>query len=279
MLWAASGSAAKYLFQSGVTPFQLVQLRTTLASAGLFVSLLILRRPLLRIEKKDLIYFLVLGVVLAISQLTYLYAISSTNVAVAILLQYLSPVLIALYTIMYLRVRPNVFAVMAIAGALFGCYLMAGAYRLDLVALSRAGIISGLTSAFTFAVYTLRSEYAMRKYSAWTVVFYALFFASLFWNIFHPPMAAFLRDYSLSVWGLVFFVGIVGTVFPFLLYTEGVRLIKATHASVTATLEPVIAGGLAYVFLGEILELWQIIGGGLVVSSVLLLQTKGRSKQ
>jgi hypothetical protein len=35
VLFAVSGTAAKFLFHSGITPYQLIQLRTTLAFAGL----------------------------------------------------------------------------------------------------------------------------------------------------------------------------------------------------------------------------------------------------
>lgn len=274
VLWAASGTAAKFLFRGGTSAFQLVQLRTTIASIILFLWLLIRNRRLLRIEVKDIAYFSLLGTALAIAQVTYLYAISKIYVAAAILLQYLSPVLIALYVVLFARRRLPVRGVAAIAGAVVGCYLMVGGYRLDIVTMNSVGIISGFASAVAFAVYSVKSEYGMLKYTPWTVVFYALAFAALFWNIFHPPLNAFARAYGTRDWLFICFIGTFGTILPFGLYNEGIKRIGAMHANITATLEPVFAGLVAYFVLEEAMEGWQVIGGVIVISSVVFLQSK-----
>jgi drug/metabolite transporter (DMT)-like permease len=112
------------------------------------------------------------------------------------------------------------------------------------------------------------------RYTPWTVVFYALLFAAIVWNVFHPPLEAFTHTYSLSAWSAILFVGVFGTIFPFGLYNEGISRIRSTHASITATLEPVIAGVIAYLFLSEVMEPWQIVGSLLVIGSILLLQMR-----
>jgi len=82
LLWGVSGSSAKFLFNSGITPFQLVQLRLTLSVGILFGVLAALRPSLLRISIKDIGYFIFFGTVgMAGVQFTYLYAISKINVA------------------------------------------------------------------------------------------------------------------------------------------------------------------------------------------------------
>ncbi len=47
---------------------------------------------------------------------------------------------------------------------------------------------------------------------------------------------------------------------------------KPTHASITATLEPISAGVIAAVFLGEVMVTLQIIGGLIVIVSIIILQ-------
>jgi drug/metabolite transporter (DMT)-like permease len=274
MLWAASGSVSKFLFNSGVTPFQLVQLRTTISAAVLFLWLLFRNREFLSIERKDLVYFSLLGIALAATQFTYLYAISKIHVAAAILLQYQAPVLIAAYAVLFARKKLTLFTIIAIIGAISGCYLMVGAYSLNILSMNKAGIISGLASAVAFAIYTVESEYGMRSYTPWAVLFYALLFAAIVWNIFYPPLGAFLQNYDDGAWWLILFVGTFGTILSFGLYNEGIKRISSTHASITATLEPVMAGVIAYFFLGEIMEPWQIMGAGLVITSVVVLQIK-----
>jgi drug/metabolite transporter (DMT)-like permease len=272
LFWASSGTAAKFLFNSGITAFELVQLRTTLATCMVFFWLLLHDRSRLVIDRRDLPYFVILGVGLAAVQFTYLFAISKVQVAAAILIQYQAPIFVALYTLFFLgaQLPPVVFA--AMAGSLFGCYLVVGGYSLDLLDMNRIGVLSALASAVTFAWYTVRCEYGMKRYAPWTVVFYGLFFAAVTWNIFHPPLSAFFRPSGLTQWGWVFFIALFGTVFAFICYTEGINRIGATRASITATLEPITAGFIAWILLGETMEVWQILGAALVIASIILMQ-------
>jgi drug/metabolite transporter (DMT)-like permease len=68
------------------------------------------------------------------------------------------------------------------------------------------------------------------------------------------------------------FIGIFGTIFPFGLYFIGIKRIKPTHASITATLEPISAGIIAAVLLGEAMQPLQIAGGLMVLVSIIILQ-------
>ena len=274
VLWASSGSAAKFLFQSGVSPFQLVQLRATISAALLFLWLLAAKRSLLKIERKNLVDLFLLGIALAATQFTYLYAISRINVATAILLQYQAPVLIAGHALFFKHRRLSPFTLAALLGSITGCYFMVGAYNLDILNLNRQGIMAGLASAFAFAVYAVKSEYSMRSNTPWTVVFYALLAAAVIWNVLEPPLAAFTVIYSSVSWWWIFFICVFGTILPYGLYNEGINLILPTRASITATLEPVIAGVISFFFLGEIMEAMQVIGAGLVITSILILQIR-----
>jgi len=272
LFWASSGTAAKYLFLNGISAYELVQMRTTLAAGIIFGWLFFRNRTLLAVDRSDLPYFVSLGVGLAAVQFTYLFAISRVQVAAAILIQYQAPLFVALYTVALLRTKlpPAVFA--AMAGSLFGCWLVVGGYNLDLLHMNRAGLLSALASAVTFAWYTVRCEYGMKRYPPWTVVFYGLLFAAVTWNLLHPPLTGFLAPSGPAQWGSVLVVGFLGTVLAFICYNEGIKRIGATRASITATLEPITAGLIAWLFLGETMEVWQVLGAALVVASIIGLQ-------
>jgi drug/metabolite transporter (DMT)-like permease len=66
----------------------------------------------------------------------------------------------------------------------------------------------------------------------------------------------------------------VGTVIPFGLFLQGMKYIRATRASITSTLEPVVAGVVSYLLLGENLFSLQIIGGTTVIAAIILLQAE-----
>lgn len=277
LFFAVSGSCAKFLFQQGVTAFQLIQLRTSIAFLGLLFWLCIRRPYYIKISPKDALYFACLGVFgIGAAQFFYLFAISKINVAAAILLHYTGPVFVALYSAVVQKRHPGGLSIAAIVGSLVGCYLVVGAYNIELLTFNKAGIIGGFLAAAGFATYSLLSEYGMRKYPSWTVLLYGLFFAAIIWHILYAPFSAFLHQYSVVEWFWILFIGIGGTIIPFGLYFEGIKRIKPTHASITATLEPIAAGVLAALFLGEYLSVLQMLGGLVVMTSIAILQLQYR---
>jgi len=274
ILFAISGTGAKALFNAGITAHQLIQLRTTLAFVGLIVWLGIRYPHQLKISLKDLPYFICLGVFgIGAAQFFYLFAISKINVAAAILLHYTGPVFVALYTALVQQQRIGPKALAAIMGTLVGSYFAVGAYDLEMLSLNRVGILGGILAAVAFAAYSLLSAYGMKKYTPWTVVLYGMLFAALVWHLLSPPMGAFRQWYSLKQWMWILFIGLGGTIVPFGLYFEGIKRIKPTYASITATLEPITAGVVAAIFLGELMAPLQIVGGMVVVTSIVWLQT------
>lgn len=275
LMWAVSGVSGKFLFQRGVTPMELVQLRVTLASALLFVWFFFTSRERLRIARRDILYFVVLGAIgMATLQFTYFYAISKINVAVAILLEYLAPAFIAIHAVVFARERLTRMTLAALGGSLVGCYFAVGAYNFNLLAMNWQGIVVGIIAAISYAWYAVHGERGMRRYDPWTVLFYALVFAGVCWNIVLPPLSSFRYEYSPIEWAWILYIGVFGTAIPFGLYSKGISLIRATRASVTATLEPIAAGFISFFFLGERLEPLQIAGCALVIASILLLQMR-----
>jgi drug/metabolite transporter (DMT)-like permease len=116
----------------------------------------------------------------------------------------------------------------------------------------------------------------MHRYRPWTVVFYSLAIAAVIWNVLHPPFEAFSQPRDLAQWWWVLFISIFGTVLAFGLYTRGIEMIRPTRASITATLEPITAGLMSYLFLKESMEPLQVAGAGVVIAAVVLLQIKGK---
>lgn len=273
VLWGISGVVAKFLFHTGVSPFELIKLRVTIAAVGLSVWLSIRNPDLFKIALRDIVYFALLGMIgMAGVQFTYLYAISKIHVAVAILLQYMAPPMIAMYAVLILKEKLTPRILLALVGALVGCYLVVGAFNFSLLSLNAAGILSGLLSAVAFAGYSIGGEYGMRRYAPWTVLCYALGFAALLWNLLIPDLTAYTNPYGWQRWTAIGYIGIMGTLVPFGLYLEAVMRIRSTRASITATLEPVTAGVVAFVFIGEQMSWIQLLGGGIILLAIIWLQ-------
>ena len=72
----------------------------------------------------------------------------------------------------------------------------------------------------------------------------------------------------------ILYIAVFGTIIPFGLFFVGVNHIRSTRATITSTIEPISAGFIAYLFLGEALAPLQILGAALVIGAIILLQLR-----
>jgi DME family drug/metabolite transporter len=155
--------------------------------------------------------------------------------------------------------------------------LVSGAYNLANLRFQSAGILFGLASGLAYGLYTLFSKHAVRAYSPWTVMFYALGIGTLFLLPLQslPRLFAALRQPVMVTWLLGLALG--PTLGAYLLLGRSLQRLPASVVSIVATIEPVIAALLAWGILGQVLAVPQMIGGGAIVASVLLLHNSNGS--
>jgi DME family drug/metabolite transporter len=270
-LWAVAAAVARALFDDGVDPLELVQARALLSAAGLALVPAAWRRPE---GRGDIQRVIVLGLCIALVNAAYYIAIQRLAVAVAIVLQYLGPALVVLWTAATLRRKPSREVLIAVLIAFTGVVLVSELPAGNLGRLDGFGIAAGLASAVLFASYTVLSEKAAAPYGIQGALLRGFAAASLFWIVFQSfrgwPEELFTRDHL----PLVLFVGLVGTLAPFLLYLWGVERVRAERASIAATVEPVLVALIAWLWLGQALSAMQLTGGALIIGAVLSLQIR-----
>jgi len=284
-LWGINGSFAKAALGSGLSSLRLTEVRSTGAALVLVGALAILRPRSLRVTRGELPFLLLFGVAgLAFVQLLYFVAIHRLEIGVALLIQYLAPVLIALRARLVLKepVRRRVWAalILALGGLSLVVDLWSG------VALDGLGVLAALASAVTFALYILLAENAVNRRDPVSLLALGFTFAALFWAVVQPwwsfpteylddrvSLDGSLFSTTLPVWALLVGVVLVGTIVPFLLLLGALRHLSATRAGVTAMFEPVAGALVAYALLGESLTGAQLVGGAIVLAGILLAQT------
>lgn len=272
-LWGVSSVVAKSLFNLGLPPAELILVRLTLSTLLLLVVLLLFDRPRIAISPKDLPYFMILGFVgVAGMQFAYYYSISKIQVGPAILIQYISPVWIALYSFLFQKEPITKGTWAALCLAVLGCYLVMGGYRMDLLRLNRLGVVSGLIASFLFTFYTLAGERGLRRHDPWTILLYGFGFGAILYWILGSPLRILWGGYPFRFWLAFLYIAVFSTLIPFGLYFKGVERIRATRANIVSTWEPVVAGVAAFFILGETLEFLQVMGGFGVIGAVILLQ-------
>ncbi len=270
--WGTAGTLAKHMMNQAISPTVLAEMRVTVGAGVLFLFILCKAPHLLRIRRQDILYMIILGVVgFAGVHYSYYYAISKTNTATAILLQYLAPAFIMLIAVGFQGEPFSFSKLLALGFAFVGCFLMVGGYDLNLFEANRAGLFGGLIAAGFYTFYTLYGEYGIKKYPVWTILLYAFAAATGFWWCLNPPWKILTAGYSLHTWYFFLFLGLFSAVMPFSLYFTGIRYLRSTRASITAMVEPVVAGVVAYVFLGEVMFGPQLIGAVMVIVGIVLL--------
>jgi drug/metabolite transporter (DMT)-like permease len=138
-----------------------------------------------------------------------------------------------------------------------------------------------LGAGAAYAYYALHAEVLTRTRTPAAVLALGLAFGSAALAVVAPwwafPFDALVGSgavgpLSVPVWLGVAWVVMLGTVIPFTLLITGVRMIGADGAIVTAMLEPVFAGIVAWVVLGQVLAPAQIAGGAIVLAAVTVAQ-------
>ncbi|MDO8847737.1 MAG: EamA family transporter [Coriobacteriia bacterium] len=291
--WAGGGLIAKWLFTApgaatmswpfpplgiDVDPLVLSAARAVVSTVIALGYLIVRRRDQLVIRGRDVPFLAVFGVFgLALVHFAYFKTISLTGVATAILLEYLAPVVVLVFSVLLLGERLTWVLPSAVLLSVSGCALMVGVLGGEGLNVSREGLFWGLASAVLFAGYSLMGRYAASRFSPWTLLTYGLAAASLFWLIVLGGPGRIVE--LLSDWRAVLAVvvlAVVSTIVPFGAFLKALHLIEATQASVTSTIEPVIAGVAAWFVFGEHLGALQLLGGALVITAVALSQFRTR---
>lgn len=277
LLWAVAATVARGLFDDGVPPIQLVEARAVLSAAGLALIPAAWRGR--RRERAPGWLVVALGVSIALVNVAYYTAIARVPVAVAIVLQYLGPGIVVAWMAFRRRARPPTDVSIAVTVAFIGVVLVSEVLRGDLAQVDAVGLLAGLASAVLFATYTVLSERAVGAYGAVGTVLRAFSAAALLWIVYQLPQgwpAALVDDGRLP---RVLFVGIGGTLLPFLLYIWGVQRLRSERAVIAATLEPLFAAIVAWLLLDQLLSPMQATGGALILGAVLWLQLNVRSRR
>lgn len=269
-LWAVAAVVADSLFSDGVEPFQLTEARVVIGMVGLGLAGGF-RRSKRHIHPVKLIAF---GLSIALVTATYYGAIDRLKVAVAIVLQYSAPVVVVAWTALVLRRRPERRLLTSLAAAVVGVVLVSGLLIGGTGDVDPLGVAFGLASAFFFASYTLLSDEAGPAYGPVGAMFRAFAIASIFWAAVQAFAGWPDPLFEPSNLPRIVFVGIAGTLLPFLLYVWGIQRVRAERGVIAATLEPVLAAIVAWLFLSETLSPIQIGGGALVIAAVIALQAR-----
>jgi drug/metabolite transporter (DMT)-like permease len=284
--FSVNAGISRVVLDSGLDAWTLAGLRAL--GACLLLGLLVVatgRRARIGVERDLWPHFLLYGIVgLGLLQSFYFEAVARIPIGLAVLIEFLAPLWVALWAKLVQRkpVRPTVWPALGIT--LVGLAIVAG---VQLDGLDPVGVLSAFLAGLCFAVYFIVGERLVARHNPFVVSFWGFTVAAVGWMA-----AATLTTRIEPAWDvgytaqvglpeaigaavvpvglLVAWIVSLGTVVPFASETAAMRWVPATAVSVLAMLEPVGAAAVGWWWFGQTLTVLQIFGAALVLGGITM---------
>lgn len=250
VLWSLGGVLIKWI---SLPPLAVAGFRSAIA---LPVLLIFFKRQAVNFSAAQLIG----GVCYAATVILFVYATKLTTAGNAILLQYTAPVYVALFSGWLLNEKIRWFDWAAIAAVLCGMSMF---FMDQLSSGEMTGNILAVISGFTFASLVL----FMRKQKDASPAGSAILGNVLTSLICLPWM---VNSWPGGTdWGLLVLLGVLQLGLSYICYTLAIKKVTAMEGILIPMLEPILNPLWTFLFLGERLGLWALLGGFLVILSIL----------
>jgi len=258
-----------------IEPFTFAFYRFVLSALVLLgVTRLRSRRP--PIEKKD--YWKIIGLgflIIPFNQAAYLYGQNLTGAGHGALLFATSPIWIFLGGLFYLKEKFTARRVVGVALGLIGVITIITSGAIELGAEYLLGDVIIFIAVLAWSAFTILGRPLVLKYGAFRVTAYALASGSAMYFPF-GFYRAFIFDYSsatLGAWLTIAYAALGVSVAAYVLWYWLLKYMEATKIAVFHNLQPVVASGVAFIFLNEPIGWPFIIGGLIVLSGVIITET------
>jgi drug/metabolite transporter (DMT)-like permease len=282
VLWASSWVLIKLGLRASLPALTFAGLRYILAFACLmpFVLLNAGNRAALRsLTRNDWGRLACLGVVFyTLTQGSQFLSLAYLPAAMVSLLLNLTPMLVGLFGIIFLREHPSPRQWFGIALTVMGVavYFL----PVDAEGVQAFGLLIALGGVLSNAVSSLlgRQVNRLSNISSLIVTFISMGIGSIFLLVVGIVTQGFGK-FDLQGWLLIAWLAIVNTAFAFTLWNHTLRTLSAAESSIINSLMMPQIAILAFVFLGETLTGKEILGLGLVGLGVMVVQLRKKSVQ
>lgn len=276
IFWGTSGLFVHALAPYGLSAVQMTTIRGVVSVVCMTGYAFLRDRTLFGATPKQLLLYFFSGISMLLTATCYYASMQMTSVSTAVVLMYTAPILVMIYSVLFLGERLTVWKTVAVVGMLIGCGLVSGiigGLKFDAV-----GILVGVVSGISYSAYNIITKIQMRKkcrpYSASMYCFVFMMFSSL---LVSKPMGilhiAAAEPFSIL---LMIGCGIFTAMLPYLLYTKALKALPAGTVSSMAIVEPMAATVFSVLFLQERLDAFSIGGIVLILISIALL---GKAEQ
>jgi drug/metabolite transporter (DMT)-like permease len=274
LLWALNFSVIK-IGLATIPPYGFNALRFPLAALLLGAVLLATGRLALP-ARKDIAWIVLLGVVGNLAyQLLFISGMALSRAGNASVLLTTSPIFTALLSawLGHERIRPM--AWLGIMAASSGIALVVGSgengFRFGAETLLGDLLLVG--AAAVWSIYTVGARTPIRKYGSVRVTAWTLWVGASFLVLVGiPDLVTLDAAVSPAAWSAVLYAGFLGLGLSYLLWYRGVKVLGNTRTSAFGNLVPIFAILIAWPVLGEVPNVWQLVGAGIIIGGIHLVR-------
>jgi len=272
-MWGTLGVTVKILSGFGFSSIQMVVARLSVSAVILGIYLLITDKNKLRIEIKDIKWFIGTGIIsMLFFNTCYCITVSLTSLSMAAVLLYTSPVFVTLISIPVFKEKLTIKKSVAILFSVTGCALVSGVLNGAAEEIPVKGLFFGICAALGYALYGIFAKILVKKYHALTILLYTFLLAGM-GGVFVGDvkgMVQIVTEKPVSV-PAVMVIAMICSVIPYILYTNALKYIEASKVSILASVEPVVATVLGVMVFGENVSLTGIMGIACVLFAIGIL--------
>jgi drug/metabolite transporter (DMT)-like permease len=200
-------------------------------------------------------------------------SVRTLDAGVAVALLYLSPVVICLFYFVT-RLRPvSRHQWIAVAVCVIGCAMAVNVFQVAKGGLSVQGVLFGLLAATSMGGYVMCNDLLVPKdMDKWTAITLVLDTAACLSIVVYPGMFEQFTGLSLLDIGIFIYVAGVTKIVCLHLMLAGTKIVGAARSAVVQSMEIPFTLLLAFLTLHQMLGPVELLGTGLVVLSVILMQ-------
>ena len=271
LLWGIVSLFTRPMGELGLSALETSGVRSMLGAPLLALVLLVKDKSLLRIKLRDIWMFVGTGVVsFFFFNFLYFQCMELSEVSVAVILLYTSPVWLMFFGRLLFKERFTTAKIVALCLPVSGCVLVSGVLG-GAVTLTPAALLCGLASGFFYALYSVFGTIALKKYNPFTVTFYSFLCAAVAAVFVSNPGHAIqiaVQDPA----AILIYLGltVVSSVTPYILYNSGLQHLEASQAGILATAEPMMGCILGIFAYGESATPLKIIGIALIIAALVI---------
>ncbi len=218
-----------------------------------------------RTGSKDRPTIILSGILMGLHWITYFYALKLSNVAIGMLSIFTYPVITALLEPLLLKTKFQKVHLLLTLLVLLGIYFLVP--DLDFTNSYTKAVILGVVSALCYALRNIIMKTKVGNYDGSVLMWYQLVIVSIFLLPF-----LFIMDSSgiKEQWLPTLTLALLTTAIGHTLFLASFKRFSITTASIISSIQPIYGIILGMIFLGEIPVLSTILGGILILISVMI---------